>query len=47
VSRNAGMTGNLSPIREHLQKFRRSVTEPLFQYFHDLHMVSILMTIKF
>ena len=29
----------LSPIREQLHKFRRSVTEPLLQYFHDLHMV--------
>ena len=31
---------NLSPIREKLMRFRRSITEPLFQYFHELQMVS-------
>ena len=31
---------NLSPIREKLMQFRRSITEPLLQYFHEVHMVS-------
>ena len=40
VRRAEGKDPNLSPIREKLVQFRRSITEPLLQYFHDLHMVS-------
>ena len=40
VRRPEGKDPNLSPIREKLVQFRRSITEPLLQYFHDLHMVS-------
>jgi len=29
-----------SPVKERLQKMRRSITEPLMQYFHDMHMTS-------
>ena len=31
---------NKSPVKEKLQKMRRSITEPLMQYFHDMTMVS-------
>ena len=30
---------NKSPVKEKLQKMRRSITEPLMQYFHDMTMV--------
>ena len=29
-----------SPVKERLQRMRRSITEPLMQYFHDMHMTS-------
>ena len=31
---------NKSPVKEKIQKMRRSITEPLIQYFHDITMVS-------
>ncbi len=31
--------GASSPLRERLLRLRRSITEPLLQYFHDIHMV--------
>merc|ERR1712013_795666 len=31
---------NKSPVKEKLQKMRRSITEPLMQYFHDMTMTS-------
>ena len=33
-------TNNKSPVKEKIQKMRRSITEPLIQYFHDITMVS-------
>ena len=30
----------VSPVKEKLQKMRRSITEPLLQYFHDITLVS-------
>jgi hypothetical protein len=34
-----GLTAASSPLRERLLRLRRSITEPLLQYFHDMHMV--------
>ena len=31
---------NKSPVKDKLQKMRRSITEPLIQYFHDITLVS-------
>ena len=31
---------SVSPVKEKLQKMRRSITEPLMQYFHDITLVS-------
>ena len=31
----------VSPVKEKLQKMRRSITEPLMQYFHDIALVSL------
>ena len=33
---------NKSPVKDKFQKMRRSITEPLMQYFHEMHMVSYL-----
>ena len=30
---------NKSPVKDKLQKMRRSITEPLLQYFHEMTMV--------
>ena len=30
---------NKSPVKDKLQKMRRSITEPLMQYFHDMSLV--------
>ena len=30
----------VSPVKDKLQKMRRSITEPLMQYFHDITLVS-------
>ena len=30
-----------SPVKDKLQKMRRSITEPLMQYFHDITLVSL------
>ena len=30
----------VSPVKDKLQKMRRSITEPLLQYFHDITLVS-------
>ena len=37
---NLENVGNKSPVKERLQRMRRSITEPLFQYFHDITLVS-------
>lgn len=42
-SRYKNSANNLSPIREKLMQFRRSITEPLLQYFHEVHMVSMII----
>jgi hypothetical protein len=34
-----GLAAASSPLRERLLRLRRSITEPLLQYFHDMHMV--------
>jgi len=31
---------NKSPVKDKFQKMRRSITEPLMQYFHEMHMTS-------
>ena len=31
--------GSKSPVKERLQRMRRSITEPLLQYFHDITLV--------
>jgi hypothetical protein len=38
-----GLTAASSPLRERLLRLRRSITEPLLQYFHDMHMVRELL----
>jgi hypothetical protein len=37
-----GLTAASSPLRERLLRLRRSITEPLLQYFHDMHMVRVM-----
>lgn len=37
---NLENVGSKSPVKERLQRMRRSITEPLFQYFHDITLVS-------
>ena len=37
--------GSKSPVKETLQRIRRSITEPLIQYFHDITLVSCILCI--
>ena len=37
--------GSMSPVKEKLQRMRRSITEPLIQYFHDITLVSCILCI--
>ena len=37
--------GSKSPVKEKLQRMRRSITEPLIQYFHDITLVSCILCI--
>ena len=37
---NLENVGSKSPVKQRLQRMRRSITEPLFQYFHDITLVS-------
>ena len=41
TTEEASENKNKSPVKDKLQKMRRSITEPLIQYFHDITLVSL------